>query len=87
MEVEVHDDPRDPQRKILAFFDTTEVHDLRRMLDDRGRFHELIGRSDAMTAVFDQNYREGDTPISGFVGIGTWAERVVMPQAAVVYWA
>lgn len=41
-------------------------------------------RTGLMTAVFDQNYRQGDEAISGFVGIGTWAEHVVMPQAAVV---
>src|SRR5690606_19554053 len=49
---------------------------------DFGQTH--LCRTGLMTAVFDQNYRQGETPISGFVGIGTWAERVVMPQAAVV---
>ncbi len=54
MEVEVRPDPRDASRSILTFYDVTEVHDLRRMLDERGRFHDLVGQSEPMQAVFEQ---------------------------------
>ena len=35
MEIEVQDDPRDPERKLLLMYDVTEVYDLRRLLDDK----------------------------------------------------
>jgi len=54
MEVEVRPDPRDASRSILTLYDVTEVHDLRRMLDERGRFHNLVGQSEPMQAVFEQ---------------------------------
>lgn len=52
MEVEIHDDPRQPRGKILVFYDMTEVHDLRRLLDSNGKFHDLIGKSEAMLQVY-----------------------------------
>lgn len=52
MEVEVQDDPRDARRHILFLYDVTEVHDLRQVLNARGQFHSLVGRSEAMQRVF-----------------------------------
>ena len=49
---------------------------------DFGQPH--LCRTGLMNGIFDQNYIVGGEPVSGFVGIGTWAEAVVMPQAAVV---
>jgi len=54
LEVDVKDDPRDPRRKIFFFYDVSEVHDLRRLLDERAHFHDLIGKSQAMQAVYKQ---------------------------------
>lgn len=54
LEVEVKDDPRAPARKIFFLYDVTEVHDLRRLLGDKGRFGDLIGKSEAMMVVFQQ---------------------------------
>ena len=54
MEVEVQDDPRNPERRIFVFYDVTEVYDLRRLLDAQARFHDIIGNSKAMQAVFQQ---------------------------------
>ena len=54
MEIEVQDDPRNPARHIFVFYDVTEVYDLRRLLNDQARFHDLIGESEAMQIVFQQ---------------------------------
>jgi len=52
MEIEVHDDPRDPARRILFMYDTTDIHDLRRLLDESATFYDLVGRTDVMQRVF-----------------------------------
>lgn len=54
LEVDVKDDPRDPRGKIFFFYDVTEVHDLRRLLDERAQFHDLLGKSKAMQLVYQQ---------------------------------
>jgi sigma-54 dependent transcriptional regulator, acetoin dehydrogenase operon transcriptional activator AcoR len=54
LEVDVKDDPRDVRGKIFFFYDVTEVHDLRRLLDQRARFHDLLGKSKAMQLVYQQ---------------------------------
>jgi sigma-54 dependent transcriptional regulator, acetoin dehydrogenase operon transcriptional activator AcoR len=54
LEVDVKDDPRDVRRKIFFLYDVTEIHDLRRLLDERAHFHDLVGRSQAMQTVYRQ---------------------------------
>ena len=54
IEVDVKDDPRDARGKIFFFYDVTEVHDLRRLLDERAQFHDLLGKSKAMQLVYQQ---------------------------------
>lgn len=54
IDVEVLDDPRDPQHKILLFFDVSEMHDLRRQIDEKTQFYDLVGRSKAMGLVYQQ---------------------------------
>lgn len=57
LEVDVQDVPRDPQRKILFLYDATEIHDLRRQLEEKAQFHDLVGKSKPMQAVY-QRIRE-----------------------------
>ena len=52
--VDVREDPRDPQQKILYLYDTSEVEDLRRLLSETGKFQDLIGKSPEMQMVFQQ---------------------------------
>jgi PAS domain S-box-containing protein len=52
MEVDLQDDPRNPKRKIYFLYDVSEVHDLRRMLDERGHFDALVGKTKPMQQVF-----------------------------------
>lgn len=54
LEVDVKDDPRDPRGRIFFFYDVTEVHDLRRLLDERAHFHDLVGKSEAMQTIYKQ---------------------------------
>ena len=54
LEVDVKDDPRNARRQIFFIYDVTEVHDLRRLLDERAHFHDLVGKSPAMQAVYKQ---------------------------------
>jgi PAS domain S-box-containing protein len=54
LEVDVKDDPREARGKIFFFYDVTDVHDLRRLLDERAQFHDLLGKSKAIQAVFQQ---------------------------------
>ena len=54
LEVQVNDDPRNQQRKIFFLYDQSEVHDLRRLLEDKVQFHDLVGKSKAMVLVYHQ---------------------------------
>lgn len=52
VEVEVFDDPRDAARKLFCLYDVSDLEQLRRQLSRQARFHDLIGRSEAMETVF-----------------------------------
>ena len=54
MEIEIQDDPHHSQRKIFVFYDVSEVHDLRRLLDEKAQFHDLVGKSKPMQLVYQQ---------------------------------
>jgi PAS domain S-box-containing protein len=53
VDIEVQDDPRDPMRKILCLYDTSELYDLRRLLGEKAQFHDLVGKSEAMLQVYE----------------------------------
>lgn len=52
VEVEVHDDPRDSNRRFLFVYDVSQLHDLRQMLDDRSRLDDIVGKSEGMRHAF-----------------------------------
>ncbi len=52
--VDVRDDPRDPQRKMFFLYDASEVQTLRQLLSEGQKFHDLIGKSQPMQLVFQQ---------------------------------
>ncbi len=54
IDIDVQDDPRNPQRKIFFLYDTTEIHDLRRLLKEQGQFFDLVGQSGSMHKVFER---------------------------------
>ncbi len=54
VEIDIQDDPRNSQGKILFFYDMTEVHDLRMMLEERWSFEDMVGKSKSMQNVFQQ---------------------------------
>jgi transcriptional regulator with PAS, ATPase and Fis domain len=54
MDIEVQDDPRTPDKRIFFFYDMSEVYDLRRMLEEKAQFHDLVGKSKPMQAVYQR---------------------------------
>jgi transcriptional regulator with PAS, ATPase and Fis domain len=52
LDVTVFPHPRHNEKRILLFHDTTEIHDLRRLLDEKARFHNLVGSSPSMMQVY-----------------------------------
>ena len=53
-QVDVHDDPRGAPGHIFALRDRSEVHSMRELLEEGGRFRHLVGRSAAMRQVYRQ---------------------------------
>jgi DNA-binding NtrC family response regulator len=51
VEIEIEDDPLAPERKIFFLTDVSELHSLRRLVDEQGRFGDLVGRSEAIKRV------------------------------------
>ncbi len=54
VDLDVKDDPRDSQQKILYLYDVSDLHHLTTLLDERLRFHDLIVKSPPMLAVVEQ---------------------------------
>jgi len=54
IEIEVHTDPRHPGQRIFFLHDVSEIYDLRRLLGDKAKFHDLVGESRAMKLVYEQ---------------------------------
>ncbi|MBL8148372.1 MAG: sigma 54-interacting transcriptional regulator [Blastocatellia bacterium] len=54
LEVEVHDDPQQQNRKVFCVYDVSEVHNLRKLLDEKSHFHELLGKSRPMMQIYQQ---------------------------------
>jgi len=54
LEIEVQDDPRTPERKMLVLYDMTEVYNLRRLLEKTSSFHDLVGKSEVMQDVYQR---------------------------------
>lgn len=52
IELDIRRDPRHPGRRILVVNDRTELHTLRRVLNEQSSFHDLVGRSPAMLRVY-----------------------------------
>lgn len=52
LDVDVRVDPREPEKRILCLYDVTEVYDLRQVLQEKTRPHELLGSSRPMQDIF-----------------------------------
>ena len=52
LDVTVSPHPRHNEKRILLFHDTTEIHDLRRLLDEKARFHDLVGSRPSMMQIY-----------------------------------
>jgi PAS domain S-box-containing protein len=54
MDIEVKDEPGNPDSKMILLYDMSEIHDLRRMLDKKTQFYDLIGKSKQMQDVYQR---------------------------------
>ncbi len=54
VEAEVEDDPRMAGRQMFFLYDMTEIYDLRSLLGEKAKFHDLVGQSTAMALVYQQ---------------------------------
>ena len=54
MEIDIHDDPRDARAKMFFLYDVTEINTLRKQLEDKSSFHDLIGKCQPMQDVYRQ---------------------------------
>ncbi len=74
LEIDIHNDPRDARAKIFFLYDVTEIHALRRQLEDKSSFHDLIGKCQPMQDVYRQirNLAQVDSTviIEGETGTG-----------------
>jgi PAS domain S-box-containing protein len=52
IEMEAHRDPRHTGRQIVVLNDRTELHTLRRVLNEQASFHNLVGKSSAMLRTY-----------------------------------
>ena len=52
LDADIREDPRDPARRLVFFYDVSEIQDLRRLLSEKDQFEELIGKSGGMQRVF-----------------------------------
>ena len=52
VEIEAHDDPRAPDRRILFLYDVSQLHDLRKLLDGKSQFENIIGKCSAIGEVW-----------------------------------
>ena len=74
LEIDIHDDPRDARAKMFFLYDVTEIHTLRKQLEDKSSFHDLIGKCQSMQDVYRQirNLAQVDSTviIEGETGTG-----------------
>jgi DNA-binding NtrC family response regulator len=54
IEIEILDDPRAGESRIFSLYDVSEIYDLRRQLDQKAEFENMIGKSSLMRRAFQQ---------------------------------
>jgi DNA-binding NtrC family response regulator len=52
IEIEVENDPRHADRRVMFLYDVSQLHDLRRLLDGKAQFEHIIGKSAAIEQVW-----------------------------------
>ena len=74
IEIEVTDDTRDENGRMLFLYDVSRMASLERLLDERARFGDIIGNSDPITKVFAlvRDFAPIEVPVlvDGETGVG-----------------
>src|SRR5262245_22434864 len=81
VEIEVEDDPRAPERKIFLLADVSEPHGLRRLLDEQGHFHDLLGRSEGVQRVVRLIQQVAPTDVTVLIEGETGTGKELVAQA------
>ena len=82
LEISAQPDPRDPAGKILFLYDASEVHDLRRLLDERDAFDDIVGRNSRMEAVFQLIRDLAPVDVTVLIGGETGTGKELVARAA-----
>ncbi len=81
MDTTIHDDPREEGGYLFLFHDVTEVHDLRRMLDEKAQFQDFVGKSRPMLQVYRQIQELAEVDITVLVNGETGTGKELVARA------
>ena len=74
VEIDVQDDPGNPAKKIFFMNDVSDLQNLRAQLTERAKFHQMIGKSDAIQNTYrlikDVGHVDTTVLIEGDTGTG-----------------
>ncbi len=54
LDVEIQEYPEDPDKKILVLYDTSEINNLQKLVDEQNSFHGIVGKSRSMRLIYKQ---------------------------------
>jgi len=81
LEVAVQDDPREAYGSIFVFYDTTQIHELRLMLDEKARFQDLVGKSQPMKLIYQQIQKMSGVDITVLINGETGTGKELVARA------
>ncbi len=81
LEVDVKDDPQDSTRKLFVLYDTTEVHDLRQIINKETQFQDMVGKSQAMQDVYQRITDVAPLEVSVLITGGTGTGKELAARA------
>ncbi len=64
VDIDIKDDSRIPGQQIWYLYDNTEIQSLRMILDQKNRFHHMVGKSKAMQTIFQRIQEIGNVEAS-----------------------
>jgi len=81
MEAEVEHDPRVAGRTMFFLYDMTEIYDLRSLLGEKAKYHDLVGQSTAMALVYQQIRDLSDVDTAVLIGGETGTGKELVARA------
>ena len=75
------DDPQDHTRKLFVLYDTTEVHDLRQIINKETPFQDMVGKSQVMQNVYQRMTDVAPLDVSVLITGGTGTGKELAARA------